>query len=492
MAYDRSKKATQSVMRFSIYLCLCVLSLILAACSMPFAAAPSPTPVPAPSATARPASTDAPTARPTLTPTTVPTPTPAPPTPTAAPTVPVVPLDPTATLVPVSGEEREQIFNEAWEIVRDNYLYEDYNGLDWQAVREELAPRAAAAETPEAFYAVMYELINRLNDEHSRFESPQDVARQEAEFEGELRYGGIGAVVRELDDGGLILTLAPGGPAEQAGLQTRDLIIAVDGIPFNDPDAFGPEGPISRIRGTPGSTVVLTVQTAGEAAREVTVTRQAIPGDAFPRVESSRLAGNIGLVTIETFYVEEVDQLVREKVEALLAEGPLNGLIIDVRSNSGGYVHLMRNTLALFIDGGSIGSTGGRTSNEEQIIPDGRTIPGMENVPMVVLTGPDSVSAAEMFAAGMQVRQRARIVGLPSAGNTENLFTYNFDDGSRILLAEVAYRLPDGTLIEGRGVLPDRTVDAEWWRYPPEEDPQITAALDEIAMMRDKRVQAGR
>jgi carboxyl-terminal processing protease len=463
---------------------------LLAACSTPFASVPTPTAMPLPSATIR--ATTAATAVPTAEPTIVPSPTLPQPTPTVAPTITVMPIDPTATLAPVSRDSREQIFNEAWEIVRDNYLYADYNGLDWEAVRAELAPRAAAAETPEAFYEVMYELINRLNDDHSRFESPQDVAQQQAEFEGELSYGGIGAVVREIDEGGLILTLAPGGPAEQAGIKTRDLILTVDGIPFNDPDAFGPQGPISRIRGVPGTSVLLTVQSAGEAPREVTVIRQAIPGDAFPRVEARRLPSNVGFISIETFYVDEVDQLVREKVEGLLAEGPLNGLIIDVRSNSGGYVHLMRNTLALFIDGGSIGSTGGRTTNEEQIIPDGRTIPGMEGVPMVVLTGPDSVSAAEMFAAGMQVRERARIVGLPSAGNTENLFTYNFDDGSRILLAEVAYRLPDGTLIEGRGVLPDRTVDAEWWRFPPEADPQINAALDEIALMRDKSVQAGR
>jgi carboxyl-terminal processing protease len=104
-------------------------------------------------------------------------------------------------------------------------------------------------------------------------------------------------------------------------------------------------------------------------------------------------------------------------------------------------------------------------------------------VPLVVLVGPDSASAAEMFAAGMQVLGRARIVGLPSAGNTENLYGHTFDDGSRLLIASVAYNLPDGTLIEGRGVIPDRTVDAEWWRYPAERDPQVLAAVEEIGRM---------
>jgi carboxyl-terminal processing protease len=142
----------------------------------------------------------------------------------------------------------------------------------------------------------------------------------------------------------------------------------------------------------------------------------------------------------------------------------------------------MRNTVALFNDGGSIGRTAGRSINEDQAIPGGQTIAGMAGVPVAVLVGPDSASAAEMFAAGMQVLGRARIVGLPSAGNTENLYSYTFDDGSRLLVAQVAYRLPDGTLIEGRGVLPDRVVDVEWWRYPPDSDPQLLAAIEELGL----------
>jgi carboxyl-terminal processing protease len=85
-----------------------------------------------------------------------------------------------------------------------------------------------------------------------------------------------------------------------------------------------------------------------------------------------------------------------------------------------------------------------------------------------------------MFAAALQARVRARVVGLPSAGNTENLNGHDFDDGSRLWLAEYAYRLPDGSQIEGRGVQPDRVVDAEWWRFLPADDPQVLAAVAEL------------
>jgi carboxyl-terminal processing protease len=455
---------------------LLALLLFLAACArtpQPAAVVPAalaaPTATPAPTATAAPSATTAPTATP------APSATPAPPTATA------VPLDPTPTLAPVSAELRTKIFEQIWTIVRDNYVYEDYRGVDWEATRVEFEPRVAAAATPEEFYGAMRELIERLGDEHSRFESPQEVAAQQAEYRGDARYGGIGAKIRDVEDGGLVVSLAPGGPAERAGIRQRDVVLAINGISFTDTLAHGPDGPLGAVRGEPGTGVRLTVRTGDDPPREVEVVREAIPSDAFNAVRATLVDGTgVGLVEIPTFYVEELDGKVREAVEGLLAQQPLKGLILDVRSNSGGYVHLMRNTIALFHDGGSIGRTAGRSIDEEQIIPSGHVIAGMAGVPITVLVGPDSASAAEMFAAGMQVLGRARVVGLPSAGNTENLYSYNFDDGSRLLVATVAYRTPDGALIEGHGVIPDRYVDVEWWRYPIERDPQVLAAVEEI------------
>jgi carboxyl-terminal processing protease len=391
-----------------------------------------------------------------------------------------MPLEPTPTLAPLSDTQRRQIFDEVWTLVRNRYLYEDYGGTDWDALRVEFAPQIDSAADPAEFYGLMRTMIDRLGDEHSRFQSPQEVAAQESSFNGELRYGGIGAVVRTTDEGGLIISLAPEGPAARAGLQPRDLIVAINAKPFNDPDLFGPDGPIGEVRGLPGTTVVLTIRSPGQPDRDLNIIREAIPSEVFNRVVAERVAPDIALLTLPSFYVDSVDEQVRTTITQTLQEGPLRGLIIDVRTNSGGFVHLMRNTIALFQDGGDIGSTSGRTQQERQVIPTGRIIPELAGVPIVVLSSPETASAAEMFAAGMQVLGRARIVGMPSAGNTENLYSYTFEDGSRLLLAEVAYRLPSGELIEGRGVIPDRQVDVEWWRYTPMEDPQILAALEEL------------
>ncbi|MEO7911711.1 MAG: S41 family peptidase, partial [Roseiflexaceae bacterium] len=402
------------------------------------------------------------------------------PTITPTPTATAVPLTPTATLAPLADAERERIFDQVWELVRDRYLYPDYRGADWQALRETYRPRARAATSPEQFYQVMGELIKELGDDHSRFESPRMVAEEELRKSGELSYAGIGVIVRDDPAGGLITRLARGGPADQAGLRSHDLILAVGSTPFTDTEAFGPSGPNGVIRGAPGSTVQLTVRSPGGLPHVVQVTRQMIPSDAFPPVAAQRLPGTqTVLLVIDTFARQELEQLVRDQLD-LLKDQPLDGLIIDLRNNQGGFVSTMLGTLGLFVDGGSIGVTRGRDARQKQEIPKGQAIPALAGVPIVVLVGDQTVSAAEMFAAGIRVRARARIVGVPSAGNTENLLAHNLPDGSRLWLAEYAYYLPDGSLLEGHGVLPDREVAAEWWRFDQLDDPQVQAALAEL------------
>lgn len=467
--------------RWNQLIVLLVAGILSGCARLPsIAVTPTPTAEPAAVATAAPATPTATPVIPSATPTATAEPTP---TPSAS----ITPsLEPTPTLAPVDADLRVSIFEQVWTTVRDNYVYEDYRGVDWEQVRLTFAPRVAAAEDPATFYALMRDMIALLNDDHSRFESPQEVAAQRAEFEGDYRYGGIGAQIRTIEEGGLITMLVPDGPAARAGIRLRDVILAVNGIPFTATDAFGPDGPVGAVRGEPGTVVRLTVRTGDLPPREVEVRREVINADAFNQVQAILLPGRaIGYVTIPSFYVAEVDRKVREAVERLLANGRLDGLILDVRSNAGGYVHLMRETAALFCDGGSIGRTRGRSVDEEQVIPSGKTIPGIEDVPIAVLIGPDTASAAEMFAGGMQALRCAAVVGLPSAGNTENLYSYEYPDGSRLLLASVAYYLPDGTLVEDRGVLPDRYVDAEWWRFPPEHDPQIIAAIESIAQRQD-------
>jgi C-terminal processing protease CtpA/Prc len=164
-------------------------------------------------------------------------------------------------------------------------------------------------------------------------------------------------------------------------------------------------------------------------------------------------------------------------------------VILDVRTNGGGQVNLMLDTIGLFVDGGSIGRGEGPRRRYDMDVPSGRVLPGLADVPIVVLTSEDTVSAGEIFASGMQSLGRAIIVGMPSAGNTENLLAQDFQDGSRVWLAQLIFYRPDNSTIEGSGVQPDRVVDEEWWRFDIPQDPQVLAAVEEIDLV---RAQVGR
>lgn len=452
---------------------IALLAAVAGGCSLNtpgLSQAPTALPTAAPTATPRPS--PAPTPRPTATPR---------PSATPRPTVTPVPITPTPTLAPLSAAQRQEVFSAFWELVRDRYVYADYHGLDWDAIRTEYEPKVAAASDPQQFYALLEELVDRLNDDHSRFDSPQEVAREDRLFSGELTYGGIGVMIHDHQDGGYITRVAKGGPADQAGLRAGDLILAIDGVRFTDEQAFGAEGPAGAVRGPQGTDVTLTVRSADRSEREVTLTRRVIPSDAFPAVEGQTLPGTrIGLLLLTTFYQDDLDGKIRAELDRLAEDGPLEGLIIDVRGNGGGRVDLMLNTVGMFVDGGVIGTSNGRDGSYKWRVPKGQTLPAYAGVPLVVLIDADTVSAAEMFAGGMQALRRARIVGVPSAGNVEALTPHDLPDGSQLVLAESAFRLPDGTLVEGRGIQPDRTAEGESWRFSAADDPQIKAAVEDM------------
>ena len=128
-----------------------------------------------------------------------------------------------------------------------------------------------------------------------------------------------------------ILAVFPGSSAEQGGLKPHDVILAADGIPIVE----GEEAHMERVRGPECSAVVLTVQSPGEAPREVMFIRNRItaslPIDArlVPTGDGSR----VGYIFLPTFFDQTIPEQVRQALEDF---GPLDGLILDNRMNGGG------------------------------------------------------------------------------------------------------------------------------------------------------------
>ncbi len=384
----------------------------------------------------------------------------------------------TPTLRPTPSELQLQIFEDLWQVVKDEYLYADFNGLDWDAVYSEYELKVTAGLTEADFYAAMDEMIFRFGDDHSIFLSPEDTAAGNAEFEGRYDYAGIGVLNQVVVERKLvtIILVFPGSPAEKAGLRPHDNILAVDGKPIIGEDGSRTE----MLRGQAGSPVTLTVQRPGSPPRQVELIRQVITG-SLPvpyEVITSASGKRIGYIMLASFNDVTINDQFANALQSMTEDLPLDGLILDNRQNSGGADVVMENVLANFTSG----EVGYFLNRQEQrslrII--GRDINGSQDLPLVVLIGKNTVSFGEIFSGILQDIGRAHLIGETTDGNVEILWVYEFADGSSAWIAHDTFQPLNQADAEWEknGVIPDVEASANWDEVTLQTDPAIQAALE--------------
>lgn len=389
-------------------------------------------------------------------------------------------LPATPTLAALDRNTRERLFETVWTTFSNHYVYRDFRGIDWQATYQTYKPQALAADTPQAFYGVLRAMIELLDDDHSRLDDPQQVAMNSAAYNGRAEYTGIGIMIRELNSGLMITRIAADGPAYRAGLRPNDIITAVDGTPITSTYTLNDGDYGSLIRGPVGSTVRIEYVRGSQSPQSIAVTRAIIPGNAFPEAVAERLADNLILLTIDSFDRDELAGIVRDALIQAQGNEDVAGLIIDIRENGGGSIEDMLAVIAIFHDGGSIGAQVDRNNTYQLNVPRNRVIAPYDRIPIVLLTSANTASAAEMFSAGMRHLRDTPIIGETTAGNSENLFPYDLEDGSVLWVAELLYQRPDGTLIDDVGVVPDITLPNAWDEQHIATDPFIDAARQQL------------
>ncbi len=425
-----------------------------------------------------------PTATPTATATATasPTPTPVPLVPAFIPpectTIPVATIPPEQAIqatpefqiTEIPQDEQLSIFREMGDIVEDIYVYPDYNGKDWNEIETRYQGRVEAGLDTQTFYSEMDSMIDELGDEHSFFLSPLEVAESEAELRGDIEFVGVG-IYGQPDferERLIVVSTFPGSPAEFGGIQHHDSILFVDGQSIRE--EMG-----NLLRGPQCSAVVLTVQSPGEAPRDVMLMRYSIQGNIpiDARLVATTDGSKIGYIFIPSFFDETLPQQISN---ALNEFGPLDGLILDLRMNGGGSSSVAYPIFEFFING-QLGQFVSRESARVLEI-EANEIQNSQTVPLVVMVSEDTVSFGEIFAGVMQDAGRAQIVGETSLGNVEVLHGYSFDDGSQVwLAAETFYSAFSDANWEETGIIPDVQAFAEWDTFYFETDPSITAAV---------------
>jgi carboxyl-terminal processing protease len=231
-----------------------------------------------------------------------------------------------------------------------------------------------------------------------------------------------------------------------------------------------------RTLGPECTAVVLTVQSPGEAPREVMLVRAAIQGNIpiDARLVPTSDNAKIGYIFIPSFFDET---LPRQIEKALKDFGTLDGLILDVRLNGGGSSTVAYPILSFFTRG-RLGNFVSR-SDSRPLTLRATPVNNSQTVPLVVLVSKDTVSFGEIFAGILRDARGAKIVGETSLGNVEVLHGYDFPDGSVLWIASETFdsAFSDNDW-ERDGIIPDVEAYAAWDTFTFETDPSIAAALE--------------
>lgn len=268
--------------------------------------------------------------------------------------------------------------------------------------------------------------------------------------QSENAYVGIGITIQQAEDGSgfLIVMVSQDGPAQEAGIQVNDLLIAVEDQDVREMTA---DQVRELIRGEAGTKVSLTVMRQGEH-QTLAVERRRIESAV---ATGQMLADGIGLVKISNFDERCASESIAA-IQKLQQEGAKK-VIFDVRNNPGGYAEELVKLLDYLLPEGDLFRSVSYDGTEKVDTSDADCL----DMPMAVLINGSSYSAAEFFAAALQEYQAATIVGEPTVGKGVYQTTISLGDGSAVALSTGKYFTPKGNSLTDVGVIPDVRVDVD-------------------------------
>ena len=289
------------------------------------------------------------------------------------------------------------------------------------------------------------QIIDAVGDPYTEYLSPSEFAK--AREESGSTYEGVGLLVGA-SDLGLIVTSALKGPARDAGIRPGDTIVSIDGKPVH---TLSFDRAISLFRGERGSIVTLMIERPGEEEPMVArVVRELITTPAVRVRILNTPEQNLGYVRLLTFPADAGEQ-VRDAVSDLLDQG-VEGIVLDLRGNPGGYLQEAIEVASVFLKSGIICSTEGLHRLPEVYTATGDALAG--DLPLVTLVDGQSASAAEIVAAAMRENLRGRLVGVPTFGKASIQSIVPLANGGGLRLTTAMYLTPAGNRIAGEGARP--------------------------------------
>lgn len=285
-------------------------------------------------------------------------------------------------------------------------------------------------------------------DPHSAYLNKEEFKEISISTSG--KFGGLGIEVQMQNSFVRVVAPIDDTPASKAGIQAGDLILRIDETSVKSMSLMDA---VKAMRGEAGSDITLTIlREKRDDPFKVTLKRAVI---RVQSVKSRMLDDGYGYVRITQFTSQTGDSLKRE-IKKLKdeANGPLRGIVLDLRNNPGGVLSAAVDVGDTFINNGDIVSIRGRAPNTDQRF--GAT-PGdmLDGAPMVVLVNEGSASASEIVAGALQDDSRAVIMGTRTFGKGSVQTIVPLANGAALKLTTARYYTPSGRSIQAEGIEPD-------------------------------------
>jgi carboxyl-terminal processing protease len=371
-------------------------------------------------------------------------------------------------------EQQLRVFDSLWAAVRDQYVRDDYHGVDWHGRGDEYRARVMSGQSDEQFVQTLREMLSVLPDDQATYETRAQ--RLAGETVDRRVYYGIGAFIAfraEPEPHVVILSIVNDSPAERAGLLPHDTIHAVDGLPYRLADAASPA---ERIRGPEDSQVILSVASPGQPRRDVTIQRELIRAVDVVRGGYMESLG-VAYYRMPVAAERNLPDTIAHNLASISERVTPRGIILDLRvARSGSGTWPLTDMLTLF-GNGSLGEFYNRAGADRLHVA-GTNIGGSQTLPLIILIGPDTEGSPEIFAGALQSAGRAVLIGMPTPGAVEGYSRVHLPDGSRVVLATSSFRAGADLDLAEAGLRPDLLIEADWNAINIGSDPIMDAAVD--------------
>ena len=365
--------------------------------------------------------------------------------------------------------DSKQFVLDAWTLVNEGYYDpERLDEIQWKRIRQKTLQKQI--ETSDAAYSAIEDMLKPLEDPFTRILKPKDYELlKTSNFGSEINGVGLQLGEDEMTKEIKVISTLAGSPAEEAGIISGDKIDKVDGISSSD---LGLANTASKLRGESGTKVLVQIKSLSDETKEIDLERRSV--DLRP-VRTKRLRDDshtIGYLRI-TQFSESVPKKIEEALQEL-KDKEVEGVILDLRNNSGGLVSSGIAVADSFLSEQPIVETKDRNGIKDAIISEKNT---SFDGPMVTLVNKGTASASEILAGSLQDNNRSTLMGKQTYGKglIQSLKSLGEDSGIAITVA--SYLTPQGNNIQGKGITPDKILDLpEAREYGNSEDKWVKNA----------------